>query len=99
MQSCEFVLWLPLGILFPGYGLPVKGSIRGVDSVEKSRCRMANFLNPPENCRPSLRRRMSLFLCQIASRAYEIFMNRSGLPDAHFAMLILAVERFVPSGP
>jgi hypothetical protein len=41
MQSCEFVHWLPLGILFPGYGWPVKGSLNGVGSAEKSPCRMA----------------------------------------------------------
>jgi hypothetical protein len=30
---------------------------------------------------------------------YGIFMNRSGLSDGHFAMLIFAVGRIVPGGP
>ena len=35
----------------------------------------------------------------LGCRPYEIFRNRSGLPDGHFAMLMLAVGRFVPLGP
>jgi len=30
---------------------------------------------------------------------YEILMNRSGLPDGHFAMLTLGVGRFRSIGP
>ena len=32
---------LRLGILLPGHRFPAKGSINGVDSAEKSPCRMA----------------------------------------------------------
>jgi hypothetical protein len=69
----------------------VKGKYRAahkkvVSNFSKERMGRINFLNPQKNQESPSSRRMSLFLCQIASRAYEIFMNRSGLPDGHFDM-------------
>jgi hypothetical protein len=74
-----------------------------VSNFSKERMGQIDFLNPSENSRlPSRRRYVFIFPCfsvGLGRGPYEILMNRSGLSDDHFAMLMLAMGRFVPLGP
>jgi len=72
-----------------------------VSNFSKERMGQIDFLNPPENCRLLSRCPKSLFFRNFPSdedNPYEIFMNRSGLPDGHFAMLMPQWDRFVSPG-
>ena len=63
-----------------------------VSNFRKERMLQIDFLNSPENCQLPARRPRSFFFVRLGTSPYEILMNRSGLSEGHFAMLISGVE-------
>src|SRR5882762_7036398 len=60
------------------------------DFTKKQLVRM-HFLDPQENHCSLPRRAKCLFVCTLRRVSYEFLMDRSGLSDAHFFMLVLGI--------